>query len=309
MLASADLLVASSQAAMDRLGPILGLYEPRGVWRQVWPRWGFDARWCRVNLDVALAPTHVEIIAPFGEPDSHLSHPFMAEIFRGQANRQYKTHSTPVAIDDMDAMVTRLAAAKARFRVDEPAEELPFPRIWLGRNHDDPGAYDPGADGGLYLEFVPAASFGFPVPTDDHVPRPRDDDHPVVRVTKRTMLVHDIEGTLRALERSTGWSPADPIVRDAGVKRVALTFAHPRSALLEVVQPTDPSTPAGDYLATWGPGPYGISVEVEDLDRTIDRLAALGLTPTVHEGRDSVDIRPDHSQTLGVQLEFQVRPS
>ncbi|OLT18638.1 hypothetical protein BJF78_00540 [Pseudonocardia sp. CNS-139] len=292
---------------MDRLAGILGLYHPRGIWHQRWPHWGLDARWCRVNLDVAWAPTHVEIIAPYGSPDDRLSHPHMQAIHDNQSDRWYRTHATPVAIHDMTAMTERLRRSGVRFRVDAPAGEFGFERIWLGRDAVEPGVYDADADGGLFLEFVPASAFGFPVPGPDHVPRPVSAEHPVVRVTRRTMIVADVDRSLKQLEAATGWVPDGPVETRDGVRRARLGFAHPRSAALELAQPLDATSTVGAYAAAWGPGPYGIAVEVESLDETVERLGRLEIAYRCTDGDGGVDVLADHTQTLGVQLEFQVR--
>lgn len=299
-LASADLLVKSSQPALDKLSPILGLYEPRGVFHQAWRKWGFDARWCRVNLDVATAPTHVEIIAPYGDPDPDLTHPFMAEIYADQEPRLYRSHSTPIAVEDLEGLITRLVASGVRFRIDEPAAELPFRRVWMGRNHQNPGRYDPSADGGLLLEFVPTASFGFPVPGPDHVAKEPKPGHPALRIARRTMLIPDLSESLKQLEHSTGLTPAGPIESFDGGLRTRLSFSHPRSAVLEVVQSNDPDSRHGRYYSRWGAGPFGMTVEVESLDVARDHLKEVGAAFSELDGLIAVD--PE--ETLGMNVEF-----
>jgi hypothetical protein len=247
-----------------------------------------------------MAPTHVEIISPHGDPNPDLTHPHMAEIYADQHPRQYRTHSTPVAVDDIEEMITRLVASGVRFRVDEPAADLPFRRVWLGRNHQNPGRYDPTSDGGLYLEFVPSDSFGFPVPAADHVPKEQKPGHPALRVARRTMLVPDLDLTLKSLEHSTGWAPTTRTESFAGGRRARLTFAHPRSGVLEVVEPSTPDSRHGRYFSRWGSGPFGMTVEVESLDVAREHLKEIGVDFDEFEGLIAVD--PD--QTLGVNIEF-----
>lgn len=305
MLASADLFVPSAPEAYAHIQPILGLYEPRGAWLQEWPAWGFDARWCRVNLDLTVAPTHLEIIAPLSAPDPSTGHPGLQEVYDAQGSRAYKTHSTPVATDDIEGLVRRLTDAGATFRLDEPEAPLDFHRLWLGRDADRPGEYDPAADGGLYLEFIPA--MGFPVPGPGALPVAPPPDHPAVRIARRTMIVPDLEDSLRTLDTHLGWEPAGPVERRADGTYATFGFAHPGSAVLEVVQPTDADSLVGRYAGEWGPGPYGMTIEVGDLEAVPARLAELGVghLDTVDEGGRV--IMPSHRETFGAQLVLRGR--
>ncbi|MFC5745293.1 hypothetical protein [Actinomadura rugatobispora] len=295
-LASADLFVHDSQRAYDVLRGPLGLFEPRGIWRQVWPDWGFDARWCRTNLDLAVSPTHVEIIAPLDSPDPSIGHPQMRAMYDAQGGRLYKTHSTPIAVDDVEELARRLSRAGAIFRLDEPEGELPFPRLWLGRAADRPGDYDPTSDGGLYLEFVPALNF--PTKADDTKQPPAG--HPVKRVSARTMIVDDIDSTLTTLDHNLGWSPSAAVARRRDDRVAVFTFDHPGSAALEVVEPGERG-PAREYHQAWGFGPYALALEVTDRASAVAALVEGGL---LEDDPGTDVIRPDYRRTFGVQLEF-----
>lgn len=295
-MASADLFVDDSQKAYDVLRGPLGLFEPRGIWYQVWPDWGFDARWCRTNLDLAISPTHVEIISPLNSPDPAIGHPQMRAMFEAQGSRLYKTHSTPIAVADVEELVRRLERAGATFRLDEPEGALPFPRLWVGRMAGKPGAYDPASDGGLYLEFVP--TLGFPTAVDASKTPPAG--HPVRRVSARTMLVDDLDSTLTALDHNLAWAPSTPVERRGPDRVATLAFDHPGSAVLEIVEPGDEG-PARDYYDTWGFGPYALSFEVVDRATAVSALVAGGLL----EGDPGTEmLRPDYRLTFGAQLEF-----
>jgi hypothetical protein len=301
LLASADLFVRSAQEAFDRLAGPLGLFAPRGIWHQDWPEWGFDARWCRVDLDLAVAPTHLEIIAPYPSADPALGHPQMAEMFAGQGARPYKTHSTPVSTGDIEGLVSRLSKARVPFRLDEPEGALPFPRLWLGRCAGRPGAYDPAADGGLYLEFIPALHF--PRPDGARPAKPPREGRPVRRIAARRMLVPDVEATVRTLARTTGWTPATAIHLRGGCKTAVYTFGHPSSATLDVVEPGAGTREAG-YYERWGAGPYGITLETADLDLAAGLWRSSGIGVEWDETGDAPRILPDHRQTYGVQFEI-----
>ncbi|MFE7421100.1 hypothetical protein [Rhodococcus sp. NPDC057529] len=298
VLASVDVFVPSAQKAFDVLQNPLGLYEPRGIWYQDWPEWGFDARWCRVNLDLSVAPTHFEIIAPTPAPDLNLDHPHMQRMFEAQGTRLHKTHSTPVAVLDVDEIARRLSRVGATFRIDEPAEKMPFPRLWVGYTRELPGVYNPSSDGGLHLEFIPA--LGFPVV--DKAVQPLQDGHPVRRISRRSILVDNLEETLRTVDRNLGWSPSSA-VRRRGADRVAtFTFDHPNSAVLDVVEAGEDG-PARDYRQAWGIGPYGISLEVDTLEPV---AAALHEAGWIDEQLPPGPIRPDHRMTFGAQFDFHL---
>ena len=198
LLASADLLVDDAGSAALRLQTVLGVLPARGDFLQCWPRWGFESHWCRVAPRLGYAPTHVEIIAPYGEPDPRLGHPHIAELYGAPQPRAYKTHSTPIAVTDLDAVIARLDRRGVTYRLDEPESELPFRRLWLGRRAGDPGHYDAAADGGLYLEFIATADMGFPIRTAPVTPEPNAGDG-LVRVAARTMVVRDLALSLEQL--------------------------------------------------------------------------------------------------------------
>lgn len=305
LLASADLLVADAPTAAERLTQALGVLPARGAFLQRWPDWGFESHWCRVARRLPRAPTHVEIIAPYGAPDPAIGHPYIAEIYAAQQPRPYKTHSTPVAVADLAAIQDRLDAAGATYRLDEPEGMLPFTRLWLGRTADNPGAYDPAGDGGLYLEFIATQDMGFPILTEPVAPEPLPGEG-LVRVDARLMLVTDLDAVLRTLERSLGWGPAGPVIATGGTRRVRLGFTHVHSAALELVSPGDDG-PEGSYLRRWGPGPYGMRLEVDSLAQSAARLDECGIRYARREQTGLLGgalLAPDPDQLFGAQFEL-----
>lgn len=305
LLASADLLVADAPTAADRLTRALGVLPARGAFRQRWPDWGFESHWCRVARRLPRAPTHVEIIAPFGIPDPAIGHPCIAEMYAAQQARPYKTHSTPVAVADLAAIQDRLDVAGATYRLDQPEGRLPFPRLWVGRTADDSRVYDPTADGGLYLEFMATADLGFPILAEPVAPEPRPGDG-LVRVEARLMLVTDLDAVLRTIEHSLGWMPDGPVTATNGTRRVRLGFTHVHSAALELISPAG-DDPEGDYLRRWGPGPYGMRLEVDSLAQSAARLDECGIRYARREqagpGGGTL-LAPDPDQFFGAQFEL-----
>jgi hypothetical protein len=303
LLASADLLVPHAPPVVASYAARLGILPARGaVWAQTWPEWGFDSHWCRVRRDLTAAPTQVEIIAPLPEPDPSIGHPHMAEIAAQQGSRMHKTHSVPIAIADLDALVRRLSAVGATFRLDPPEGRLPFPRLWLGRVAGRPMGYDPEADGGLYLEFIATVDLGMPIVTEPAPPAPTETG--VSRVTAKTVLVDDLDEVLRTLDRNLGLTPGAAIGETAGARRARLAFTHVNSAALELIQPTDADSPEGRYRARWGAGPYGMRLEVVDLEAAAARLQESETPYTEAAGEYGRTLLPDPRVMSGPQVEL-----
>jgi methylmalonyl-CoA/ethylmalonyl-CoA epimerase len=56
---------------------------------------------------------------------------------------------------------------------------------------------------------------------------------------------------------------------------VAVTF-HAGAGVVELIQPTDPDGPIGRFMAKRGEGMHHVAYRVDDLQGTLDRLAASG---------------------------------
>ena len=63
-------------------------------------------------------------------------------------------------------------------------------------------------------------------------------------------------------------------VEDQGVEAASLQIGDSR---IELLQPLDPDTPVGKFLAKRGPGMHHVAFEVEDLAAELDRLRAHGV--------------------------------
>ena len=116
-------------------------------------------------------------------------------------------------------------------------------------------------------------------------------------------LVEDLDESLGILERNLRWTPSSVDEGD-GYRRAVMPFSVPRSARLELVQPTGPGRVADAY-AQLGPGAWTIRVSVVDVDAKARELAERG-TPFVIE--DGV-LRPDPECTLRVPFEFVTAPT
>ena len=60
-------------------------------------------------------------------------------------------------------------------------------------------------------------------------------------------------------------------VEDQGVEAASLQIGDSR---IELLQPLDPDTPVGKFLAKRGPGMHHVAFEVEDLAAELERLKA-----------------------------------
>ncbi|ROO88031.1 hypothetical protein EDD29_5684 [Actinocorallia herbida] len=185
-----------------------------------------------------------------------------------------------------------------------------FERMWVGLTPEDP-RYRPTVDGGLCLEFhsgvplrMPEETFStpFPEPKD---PAPGE----MIRIVSRSVLVRDLDATLRLLSTNLDWEPVGSVefLPEEGVRRARLGFALGHSATVDLIQPTRWNCDAGRYLYTWGPGPYSIQIAVNGLEAKSEDLKARGTgfswvpDGTVAEGRR---LRVDPRDLDGTLIEF-----
>jgi hypothetical protein len=124
----------------------------------------------------------------------------------------------------------------------------------------------------------------------------------MVRIVAREHLVEDLDETLRILERNLRWVPVSVDERD-GARRAVLPFLAPRSARLELVEPTGPGAVAEAYEEV-GPGAWTVRISVVDVDAKAEDLAARGTPCTIEDGV----LRPDREHTLHVPFEFVASP-
>jgi methylmalonyl-CoA/ethylmalonyl-CoA epimerase len=89
------------------------------------------------------------------------------------------------------------------------------------------------------------------------------------------MAVASIEAVLPALELVTGAS-ASPRER-VDTQGVDLCFVGAGPVRLELLEPHDPDSPVGRFLARRGPGLHHIAYRVADLEATLGTLAERGV--------------------------------
>jgi hypothetical protein len=175
-------------------------------------------------------------------------------------------------------------------------EELDLDRVWIGmtpeRSH-----YDPSFDAGLAIEILPAEPFAsaFRRPRATRELQPGE----LIRIESRLMLVRHLDEGLRQLSLYLDLEPTgqiEHVVRE-GYRRAVISFALPNSASLELIEPVDWDSPAGRYLATWGPGPYHTRIATQDLAAKRELLTSRGfaykaLEPSTVGGRDRILLAP-----------------
>jgi hypothetical protein len=270
LLINAEVIVDDVSIAERVFVERLGFPEPKKTWSGKQPGFGFTYLFARVHPSMAVSPTRIEAMAvaaldPVIDPQFTL--PFLPRLLAAQGDRPWKTHGNEVAANDIDAVGARLEANGCRFHPMSRTEQAPHTRLWLGWDAMDPGGYRPDDDGGLFLEVCETTAL-MQGPRL-HIPETYSElpAGSMVRVVQRSWIVEDLEQSLAALERNFQWEPRGGPELDTvtGCRRAVLDFVHPRSAVLELLQPVA-SGEVADSLETWGPGSWAIRIGVNDLE-------------------------------------------
>ncbi len=274
LLVSADAVVPDHDAAVAQCQDEWGLPYVDPKWT-VAPE-GTGGKWTFIRLrkDRRLAPTAFEILGiPYHPPDPDhrpTDYAYLPEIAASQGSRPARNHSTVLSTLDFPAVLDTLTATGADFRLDQPHPRLPAPRLWIGFSDEHPDVYDPRTDGGLRLEILPHEAFRLP-PASAELSSDSVEEGEQLRVVSRTIVVDDLDAVRRTLDEHLHWGPASDRTGPDGVRRATFHFAYSNSATLEVIEPSLPAVEA-DVLQRWGPGPFSIRIEVDDLDALRDRL-------------------------------------
>ena len=302
LMTTVSLLVDDLEPAVEALVRSIGLPQPRATSYRSGP--GIEAVFCRVHPKYAVAPTFLELIAagPVDTaPDENTGqgHVFpMVAISARHGDRPIKWHATEIAMPETQMLelaehLERLGVAVGFVPPDRRE------RFFLG---GDPGssAYDSTADSGLLIEAGRSGHLGL---SEDDMRAPADipaDAQPetMVRIVAREYLVEDIDETLGIVERHLNWSPAS-VEHEAGSRRAVMPFKAPRSARLELVQPTG-SGPVADTYERLGPGAWTIRISVVDVGAKAKDLAAHGTRFSLEGGI----LRPDPRFTWDVPFAF-----
>jgi methylmalonyl-CoA/ethylmalonyl-CoA epimerase len=100
------------------------------------------------------------------------------------------------------------------------------------------------------------------------------------------MAVEDLDTALSTYERLFGALPDHrATVPEQGVEAASLRLGNGRVELLE---PLEPDTPVGRFLAKRGPGMHHVAYEVPDVERAIAGLAESGAELIDSEPREGL---------------------
>jgi hypothetical protein len=294
LMTTVSVLVDDIHLGVETLCRTIGVPEPRAQSYRGGP--GVDAVFMRVNPKYAQAPTFLELIA--AGPGAESGGIPIADIEASQGARRIKWHATELAmpevqLHDLAAHLDRLGVPLAFFPPDRRD------RFFLG---GVPGStdYDPGADTGLLIEAGRSGHLGLPEEAFTAAADVAADATPaaMVRIVAREYLVADLDATLAAFQRNLQWT-ASSITDEEGCRRAVLPFSAPRSARLELVQPTGGGR-VSDAYDNLGPGAWTVRVSVVDMAAKAEDLGARG-TPFAVEGGV---LRPDPAYTLQVPFDF-----
>jgi hypothetical protein len=263
---SADLMVSDTVKTANVLVERLGLPALRPTWTDS----SLDRLiYLRAHHPLSqAAPTVIEIIKPSGVglPASRLQ----------SEDRPVRTHATVLITKTYEEMIDRLRARCIR-HYDIPDRRDGLARCFLGvrdLQSTAPEAYDPTADGGLFLEVISWQGTALATREARPVEVAEGD---ITRVVARSYLVPDIDATLSSLREALDWPPGEVRPQEDRLLRYAtLEPAMPHSAALEIIQPKTASGRHGEFFATWGGGPHAIRFGVRGLDAKADDLRRRG---------------------------------
>jgi methylmalonyl-CoA/ethylmalonyl-CoA epimerase len=103
------------------------------------------------------------------------------------------------------------------------------------------------------------------------------------RIDHIGVVVEDLDATIELYSKSFAMELAHrETVEEQGVEAVLLDVGDGH---VELLAPLGPETPVGKYLARKGPGLHHVAYAVDDIDSTLERLAASGIELIDQEAR------------------------
>lgn len=132
----------------------------------------------------------------------------------------------------------------------------------------------------------------------------------MTKINHIAILVEDIDKALPFWQEALGLTLSH--VEDVPAENARVAFLPVGESEIELVQPTDPETGLGHYLAKNGGGLHHICLEVPDIAKSMERLQAHGVTLINVQPRQREDgtlyafIHPKSTQ--GVLLELYQLP-
>ncbi len=232
--------------------------------------------------------------------------PHMPGLRRAQADAPVRTHGTVFAVSDMDEAIVRVRRGGYRHWLDAANDLMPHHRLWVGVSEEEKDVWIPGDDGGLLIELVESVTIpGVMESADEPPPQSELPPGAMTRITARRWLVPDLDQSIARLHATFDCS-IGPVTRTAdGSRTAAIVCAHPRSAVVDLVQPAV-GTPQAELVDARGPLPWTIVIAVNDLAAKAHDLEARR-TPFAHI-EDNVTgvpaLAPEPATTLGVPFVF-----
>jgi hypothetical protein len=206
----------------------------------------------------------------------------------------------------MDEAIARVRRGGFRHWLDAANELMPHHRLWVGISEEEKDVWIPGDDGGLLIELVETATIpGVMESADAPPPESELRQGAMTRITARRWLVPDLDQSIARLQATFDCS-ISPIAQTAdGSRTAAIRCAHPRSAVVDLVQPA-PGAPHAEFVAARGPLPWTIVIAVNDLAAKAHDLEAR-LTPFTRVDDNVTGVpalAPEPATTLGVPFTF-----
>lgn len=308
-LVSADLLIDDFPSAVDTMLTRLGFGDPKPQWYAGGEGRGFDVVFLRAQPRLAGSPTRLEVMAA-NTVDPSLpapqTLPHMPGLRRAQDDAPVRTHGTVFAVSDMEEAIERVRRGGFRHWLDAANDLMPHHRLWVGVSEEEKDVWVPGDDGGLLIELVESVTIPGVVESAEEPPHPSDlPPGAMTRIAARRWLVPDVDQSVARLHATFDCSIGPVTHTSDGSRTASIICAHPRSAVVDLVEPT-PGAPQAGFVAARGPLPCTIVVAVNDLAAKAHDLEAR-LTPFTHVD-DSVTglpaLAPDPATTLGVPFAF-----
>jgi hypothetical protein len=308
-LVSADLLIDDFPSAVQTMLARLGFGDPKPHWYAGGEGRGFDVVFLRADPRLAASPTRLEVMAA-NDVDPGLpapqTLPHMPGLRRAQADAPVRTHGTVFAVSDMDEAIERVRRGGYRHWLDAANELMPHHRLWVGVSEGEKDVWIPGDDGGLLIELVDSVTIpGVMESAGEPPPQSALQPGAMTRITARRWLVPDLDQSIARLHATFDCATGPATHTADGSRTAPIICAHPRSAVVDLVEP-GPRTPQAAFVAARGPLPWTIVIAVNDLAAKARDLEAR-LTPFTRVD-DQVtgvpSLAPDAATTLGVPFAF-----
>jgi hypothetical protein len=313
-LVSADLLIDDFPAAVRTMQARLGFGDAKPQWYSGGEGRGFEVVFLRTEARLAASPTRLEVMAATAvDPDlpapQTLAH--MPGLRRAQAAAPVRTHGTVFAVSDMNEAIERVRRGGYRHWLDSANELMPHNRLWVGVSEEEKDVWIPGDDGGLLIELVESVTIpGVMESAGDPPPLPALPPGAMTRIAARRWLVPDLDVSIARLHATFDCSIGSIAPTAKGARAAPILCAHPRSAVVDLVQPA-PETPEAQLVKAHGPLPWTIVIAVNDLAAKADDLEERH-TPFARVNDDVTGdpaLAPEPTATLGVPFVFVHEPA